>query len=192
MPTAIRHDVAYERQRETKAFVRTPFSILIDTAEQHPFRFSDLKADAKQDYLPLDVPIEFTCLGRHPDSLGDYSILGGVGRCHVERKSREDCQGTILGFEDGRRERFEKELANLAAIDAALVVVECSLDEIIDTAPDHGKRTKSQNAKTLFRSILALQQDYRVPWLFCGTRRLAEVATFRFLARWFEKRKRME
>lgn len=175
--------------RTPKTSIACPFTIIIDTAEQHPFAFTGLKADANQNYLPIKVETVSECLGRHPDSLGDYSIVGGVGSIHVERKSLEDAQGTILGWEDGRRDRFEQELANLSAIEAALVVVECSLPELLANAPDWGTKTKQQNAKTLFRSILAWQQDYRVPWLFAGSRAMAEQATYRFFYRWYEKKR---
>ena len=182
-----------------------PFTILVDTAEQAPFTFQGLRADADQDHRPLIVPTEFRAIGRHPDSLGDYSLdstVGGIGRCHVERKSMEDAHGTILGFKKGpdggpsRRERFEKELANLAEMEAAAVVVECDFQTLIANAPVYGQRTKAQNAKTLHRSVLAWMQDYGVPWLFCGGRRMAEQTTYQWLRRWhdqqIEERKEME
>lgn len=107
--------------------------------------------------------------------------------CYVERKSLEDCQTTLLGFSDGHRERFERELDNLQHTAAAMVVVECDLCELLNSAPAYGRRSRQHNAKTLLRSVLAYQQDYRVPWLFAGSRRMAEIATFRFLERFWRK-----
>lgn len=164
-----------------------PFVVLIDTAEQEPFTFQGLKTDAAQGSRPLIVPTERRELGRHPYGLGDYSLDTGKGRCHIERKSMDDAHGTILGFADGRRERFEQELANLAGIEAGLVVVECSFAELVNRAPTWGKRTASQNAKALHRSIVAFQQDYHVAWSFCDSRRMAEVTAFRWLERWHRK-----
>lgn len=163
-----------------------PFTVYIDTAEQEPFGFLALRTDAADGSRPLIVPTEPRCLGRHPDSLGDYSLSTGVNRCHVERKSKADAHGTILGW-DGRRDRFERELLNLSRIEAGLVVVECSLDELLDDAPEWGKRSKAANKKALHRSVIAFQQDYRVPWQFCGSRQLAEVTAFRWLERWHRK-----
>jgi len=163
------------------------FTILVDTAEQAPFTFQNLRADADKKYVRTVPDIEFRCLGRHPNSLGDYSLAGGLGRCHIERKSMEDCQSTILGFNDGHRERFECELGNLSQVECAMVLVECSLADLLKNAPQYGKKTAQQNAKTLFRSILAYQQDYRVPWLFCDGRGLAEQSAYWFLHRWWEK-----
>lgn len=163
-----------------------PFTVYVDTAEQEPFGFLGLRADAADGRRPLIVPTEPRCLGRHPDSLGDYSLSTGLGRCHVERKSMADAHGTILGW-DGRRERFESELENLSRIEAGLVVVECSFGELLAEAPAWGRTSAEANRKSLFRSVVALQQDHRVAWQFCDSRPLAERATFRWLERWHRK-----
>ena len=180
----IGHQLGYDD--DTDAANVTPFTILIDSAEQQPFTFLGIKGDSAEEARPWIVKTEWRSLGRAPDGLGDYSLDGFLGRVHVERKSVEDCQGTILGF-DGRRERFEKELANLEQCEAALVVVESSFQTVIQSVQQRGKKTQNQNAKTLMRSVLAYQQDYRVGWLFCDSRRLAEISTFRFLERFWRK-----
>ncbi len=180
-----------------------PFTILVDSAEQQPFTFTGFHADADRKGRELIVALGINLfprnLGRHPDSLGDYSTLEGLGRCHVERKSQADAYGTILGFAklvDGqpikdteRRKRFERELANLSNIEAAAVVVECSEGQLFDEAPEYdlGKKTAELNRKILHRSLIAWRQDYAAQWIFCDTRRLAEETTFRFLERFYEK-----
>lgn len=163
-----------------------PFTILVDSAEQQPFTFQGIKTDADQGGKELIVPVEWQSLGRHPHSLGDYSLSGGVGRCHIERKSMADAQSTILGW-DGRRERFEAELAALAEIECGVVIVECTEAALIANAPEYGTRTKAQNAKALSRSLIAFRQDYRVPWIFSADRRMAEIQAFRWLERWHRK-----
>lgn len=172
--------------------INNPFTILIDTAEQQPFSFEGFRSDANRKNRPLIVATERECLGRHPDSLGDYTIKEYRNRCNVERKSMNDAHSTLLGFGNGHRERFESELSNLAKIEAACVVVECSLHRLVAEAPEWGKRTAAQNAKSLHRSVIGLQQDYRIPWFFCDTRRLAEQTVFRFLSRFFEKQREQE
>ena len=180
-------------------FVTLPWRIIIDTAEGHPYTFCGIHAHADKGNRPIIVESVRRALGRHPVGLGDYSLeaidsgWSGIGLCHIERKSLEDCQSTILGFSDGHRDRFEQELSNLQHIildsgGAAMVVVECSFEQLIRHAPCHGVRPATHNAKTLLGSVLAYQQDYRVPWLFAGGRRLAEIATFRFLERFWKKR----
>ena len=163
------------------------FRIYIDTAEQHAYTFTGLRSDADKSYTALAVDIEYRCLGRHPESYGDYSLAGGLRRCCIERKSMQDAQSTILGFTDGHRQRFENELANLSQVESPLILVECSLSDLLTYAPEYGKKTRQQNAKILFRSVLAYQQDYRVPWMFCDGRALAEQAAYWFLHRWWEK-----
>jgi|GEM_PF-887864 hypothetical protein len=173
--------------------VVNPFTIIIDTAEQFPFTFQGFRTDGAADKSrPLIIPTEFRALGRFPFSLGDYAPDCGIGRCHVERKSMQDAHGTFLGWarkgEDvGRRDRFEQELERLSEIEAGLVVVECSFADLVRLAPEYGYRSAAANAKTLFRSVLAWQQDYAVAWQFCDGRRLAEQFVFRWLSRWHEK-----
>jgi hypothetical protein len=166
--------------------IANPFVVLIDSNEQQPFEFKGLRADANHGNRPLAIFTQWRCLGRHPNQLGDYSIDGFMGRVHVERKSIKDCQGTILGF-GGARDRFEQELANLSQIEAALVVVEGSLAAVLAEENEHRTREHRVIAKQLLRSIIAFQQDYHVPWLFCDSRRMAEVVAFRFLERFYRK-----
>jgi len=178
-----------------------PFRIVVDSAETHPFTFDGIHGDSRDGGKLLEIETLNRSLGRHPYSFGDYTIerpsdlFNSPGDGHwaevdgvaVERKSMEDAHSTILGFTDGHRERFESELSNLARCSAAMVVVECDLCEMLLSAPSFGTRTAKQNAKTLMSSVLAFQQDYGVPWVFAGSRRMAEVMTFRFLERFWRK-----
>ena len=174
---------------DTDEPVVTPFVVLIDSAEQNPFEFKNLRCgiQGKDNHKPLVVRTKWQSLGRHPNQLGDYSIEGYVGRVHVERKSVDDCQQTILGF-NGSRDRFKKELENLARIEAPLVVVEGTLTEVITETNGRRKTKPSVQSRTLLRSIIAFQQDYAVPWLFCDSRRMAEIVTFRHLERYWRKK----
>lgn len=173
-----------------------PFTILIDSAESQPFTFQCLHGDADQQNRPLIVPTKFVSLGRYPDSQGDYSLAGCTGRVAVERKSMEDAWSTVLGWETdyqterelpGRRQRFEKELENLAKLEAAMIVVEATFDDCLRLIPQWGTKPAKVNAKIFLRSVLAYMQDYKVPWLFCDGRRLAEVTAYRYLERFWRK-----
>ena len=159
-----------------------PFTVIIDAQEKQPFTFQDITGPGG---IPLIVPTMWKALGV---SNADYSIAGHEEHILVERKSLDDAHGTILGFNDGRRDRFERELENLSSKAVAAIVLETTLDELIATAPQWGKRTARQNAKTLFTSVLALQQDYRIPWIFAGSRPFAELALFRILERYWRHR----
>lgn len=164
-----------------------PFTILVDSMEQHPFTFRGIAQDADRGGRPLIVPCEFRHLGT---SMGDYSIDGYEGRAHVERKSAADATSTILGWGE-RRERFVRELENLSQMECSAVVIECTLGALVEfvrnSPPGRGRKTPDENAKIIYRQILAWQQDYRVPWIFCDSRQLAEITTFRTLERFWRK-----
>lgn len=174
-----------------------PFTILIDTAEGQPLNFTGFRGDAKEKYRPLVPKTKWKALGRHPDSRGDYSIEGLEHYVGIERKSLVDAQATILGFskardgeyerDTGRRDRFEKELENLANLHYAAVIVEATVEQVVELAPEWGKKPRHHNAKILHRSILAYQQDFRVPWHFCDGRRRAELTCLRVLQRAYRK-----
>jgi hypothetical protein len=176
--------------------IQNPFGVLIDTAEGQPFSFDGFRADADRKYAPLIVNRVYTSLGRHPNSLGDYAIDGCYGRCHVERKSMEDAWSTILGWETeyetnrnlvGHRARFESELANLASIEAGVVVVEATIDQCLDLMPSRGKKTIDENRKIFFRSLISFNQRFKVHWAWMSSRRAAEVYAFRWMERFWEK-----
>ena len=161
----------------------SPFTILIDPAEQHPWPFTAIKDGAGQS---LTVNTAFASLGRHPNSYGDYSIYGHDRRVAIERKSVADAQSTILGFKDGHRARFEQELANLATI-PSLVIVEGSFEFLLESARETPFRTAAMNRRTIYRSLLSFWMDYKVPWFFAGSREVAEVTAYRFFERYLRK-----
>ncbi len=99
-----------------------------------------------------------------------------------------DLQSTLLGFSDGHRDRFESEMENLSQIESALLVVECTKEDFLKHAPDYGKKSPELNAKILYRSVLAIAQDYRVQVEWSGSRRMAEIDCFRWLYRFWEKK----
>jgi hypothetical protein len=172
--------------------------VLIDSAEQQPWTFKGFKCDAARQYRPLIVKTEWQSLGRHPHGMGDYSIKGFENRIGIERKSIEDCRGTLLGWpkveegktlRSGRRERFEQELSNLSHLESACVIVEGTLEDVVLRCPDYGTKTRETQAKILFRSIIAMQQDYPVSWSFCDGKRSAEVFAFRWMERFWRHSK---
>lgn len=173
-----------------------PFTILVDTAEGQPFTFQGMAANALtrksiDEDRPLIVPTRMVALGRYPNSLGDYSVDGLEGQIGIERKSLEDVQGTVLGWasdsrHQGRRDRFEQELANLAKIRSGHIVVEAEMSRVLQEMPAYGKKDREENRKIFYRSVLAYRQDYAVQWHFCHTRRFAEYVTFHLLRRFWQ------
>jgi len=156
-----------------------PFTLLVDSAEQIPWTFAGLKSWRNSRDVPLIVP---TVRRKLAESHGDYSVDGLERLAGVERKSQDDAYGTILGWGD-RRENFTETLRTLAGLRYSCVVIECSIGRLIGETPAHGRKSARENAKILHRQILAWMVDYRVPWLFCDSRRMAEASAFRILER---------
>lgn len=153
-----------------------PFTVLIDSAEKHPFTFAGFVDSLER---PRLIQTEFRSLG---PSHGDYSISGLERDCHIERKSGPDAHGTFLSH-GVRRERWDRTLAFLAEVPCSAIVVECSFGELIKSVEARGKRSKGTLQKTLHRQVLAWAEDLRVPFHFCDTRRLAEATTLAILER---------
>lgn len=178
--------------------VTTQYTILVDSQETIPYAFTGLQTDAGK---PLAVITQIERLGI---GWGDYSIRGmepkviripppgEIGALRpiisLERKSMDDAHGTFLGFRDGRRDRFERELSLLNGITFAAVIVECTEPELYINAPEWGQKTAAENAKTLGRTIDSWRIQFnRVQWVFCEDRRMAEVKAFRLLDKFWRE-----
>lgn len=150
-------------------------TVVVDTREQLGYRFQGLRCDQADGGGLLTVPT-----ARGTLASGDYSLRGYEDRVAVERKSLADLYGTI----GQGRDRFERELARLAELDWAAVVVEATWPELVTDPPPHTQLPP----KAVFRSIVAWMVRYpTVHWLACGPRRLAEVTTFRLLERFLKE-----
>lgn len=157
-----------------------PFTVLIDVQEKKPFTFQGFKGDARENQRPLIVPTEIVSLG---PTHGDYSIKGMEREVHVERKSMGDAHGTFLSHGE-RRDRWDATLAFLAEIPCGAVVIECTLGQLIQGVESRGSRNVATLAKTIHRQVIAWQEDWRIPFIFCDDRRLAEKTTFQILRRY--------
>lgn len=161
-----------------REFVACPFRVVIDDREKRPFAFAGLHADARQGGLPLRVETAV----RHLPT-GDYSIEGMEHQVACERKSLCDLYSTL----GQHRDRFERELARLAALDFAAVVVEAEWSEVLNRPPPRS----SLNPKAVIRSVMAWQVRYRgVQWWFVPGRAVAEAVTLRLLQKVWQEREK--
>jgi ERCC4-type nuclease len=149
-----------------------PGTIKIDKREKLPYKFAKVRADKHEGGGLVSVPWEFGHLVS-----GDYSIDHHEWKVAVERKSKADLYGTL-----GKgRARFERELDRLNDMDAALVLVESELSDVLGNPPKYSR----QQPKAIYRIILAYQQRFpRVHWLFVPGREFAEATVFRYLQRY--------
>lgn len=161
-----------------------PFTIITDTREQAPWQFTGMRADSKQKYRPLIVPIE-----RRGIPTGDYSIVGHESAISIERKSPSDAFST---FATEQRNRFERELERLQAMTHfACVCVECEISELIrgPRSPTKSEKQSEVIGKTVYRSVIAWQQRFRgVHWMFLPGRQAAERFAFRAMERYWADR----
>lgn len=168
-----------EALTDPNAAIPTEFVVLIDHQEKLPYDFASIRCDADRNDRPQLVRTEVVNLGV---SHADYTLKNYEGRVAVERKSLDDAQSTFAAYGD-RRDAFENELHYLATIECSAVVIECTRSELYGSVQARGRRDERTLAKTLQRSLIAWEQDYCVPFVFCDNRELAEVETFRRLQR---------
>jgi len=165
-------------KKTTSEIVTSPFTVVIDTREQTPYMFADLRCDQREGGGPLSVLIARAGL-----DTGDYSVVGYEKIVAIERKSLADLFHT-LGQD---RERFERELERLSSYETARVLVEAEWSEILNSPPQHSQLLP----KTVWRSVIAWQERYpRIHWLMVPGRAFGEMAVYRILERAWKERER--
>lgn len=167
-----------------------PFTIYRDSMEQTPWSFKGLTTDSKQGNHPIVISTVWRALGQ---SMGDYSIAGMEDeetgwKISIERKSLADLYGTLLSG----RDRFKRELAILARMQSAHVVVEADWSDILQYNPqhwsDHSEAKREAIRKSVRRSIVAWSIDFpTIHWWLMPGRRAAEVVAFRILYKFWER-----
>lgn len=134
---------------------------MVDTREQLPLTFSD-RVVTERRALPA----------------GDYSVAGAEARIAVERKGIDDFVSSVIRD----RPRFLRELDKLRGYQAACVVVETGLPEILD----HQYRS-GVHPNAVLGAAIAIVVDYGIPVVFCGDRFAASRFTEGFLLRAYRK-----
>lgn len=130
----------------------TELTVAIDTREQLPYAFP------RSEVLTL--------------ATGDYSAVGFQDKVTVERKSKADLYQSL-----GKgRDRFERELARMAHMDVAAIVIESSLPELLIPPP----RTQ-MSPTSVVNSIIAWSIKYRVQVYFADDRDHGTALVWRLL-----------
>ena len=157
-----------------------PFTIVVDTREQLPYTFSGMTGSSGE---ILNVPTVRAGL-----ESGDYSIQGLEDRVAIERKSLEDCYGSVTW----ERDRFSREierLNDLAAGGFAAVVIEADWREILDPAEHRPGWINQTEPRSVVGTIDSWSIRYpRVHWIPAGDRRGGECRTFSLLRRFWQER----
>jgi ERCC4-type nuclease len=122
-----------------------PVRFIVDTREQEEYSFDPRLVATVRRALPA----------------GDYSIEGLEDRVAVERKTLDVFVSTVIHS----RARFREELRKLAGYQAACVVVEAGLIDVLQKRYRGGAHPNA-----VLGNALSLILDYRVPVFFCTTR----------------------
>jgi DNA excision repair protein ERCC-4 len=135
--------------------------VVVDTREQEPYSFDSERVAIVRRALPA----------------GDYSIEGIEDRVAVERKTLDDFVTTVIR----QRDRFHCELRRLAEYDAACVVVEANLTDVIG-----GRYRSGAHPHAILGAILSIVVDHGLPVFFCSDRQAAAWFTEGYLLRCHE------
>lgn len=124
-------------------------TVVIDSREQCPWLFHGYGVETVREGLPS----------------GDYSVEGYQDRIALERKSLDDLVGS---FSAGR-DRFEREMVRLSALEFSAVIVEASAEDVVR------HRYKSRmHPNAVLQTCFSWTVRHGIPFLFCGSRRHAE------------------
>ncbi len=122
--------------------------VVVDTREQEPYHFDPESVTATRRALPA----------------GDYSLEGWEDQVAVERKTLEDLVGTVIRS----RKRFHRELERLADLEAACIVVEANLSDML------AERYRSgAHPNAVLGAVLSIVVDFDIPVFFCSDRQSA-------------------
>ena len=135
------------------------FTVAVDTREQAPLTFGAWPT------ARLGLPT------------GDYSIVGCEARIAIERKSLPDLFACV-GRERGR---FERELARMAALEYAALVVEDPLEVLLA-----GHERSQVTGAAVVGSLCAWSVAYRLPVFAVAGRRLAAGVVLKLLSKWWK------
>lgn len=170
----------HQSRQQQRPMIVNPFTVIVDNREQSAYTFENLPLCGADRGKRLVVPVVVKYI-----PTGDYSIEGAEDAVCVERKSLEDLFGTL----GQGRQRFEAEFERMRAMQFAAVVVEATWEEICKPAVARPGTWQSRlNPRSVWGTVFAWSQRFpMVHWYTMGTKRLAEIATFEILQRWWQE-----
>jgi len=95
---------------------------------------------------------------------GDYSLAGFERMVAVERKTLDDLVSTVIHA----RDRFRRELERLAQYEAACIVVEGNLRDVLDRC-----YRSAAHPNAIVGNIVSIVVRFGIPVYFCSDREAA-------------------
>jgi len=138
------------------------FTVIQDSREQIPYSFS-----------AYDCTVEVGSLYS-----GDYSIRELESLIAIERKSLSDFIGCCSS---SGRERFKLELHRLRGYQAKAVIIEASLQDIIQ----HKYRSRI-NPNSVIGSVSSWTVTYGIPFIYADNRIGGQMITFSLLKNFYQ------
>ncbi len=135
-----------------------PVQVIVDTREKDPWSFDGMGVATVRGGLDA----------------GDYSLCGYQARMSIERKSLDDLVQTLIR----QRDRFHAELAKLAQMDYAAVVVEADVESIY-----RGHYAGHASVASVVGAIGSVCVDWQIPVFFCGSRYAASAFALELMTR---------
>jgi len=109
---------------------------------------------------------------------GDYSLQGYETQIAIERKSLDDYVQTVIHAQ----ERFSRELGLLRSYPRAWIVVEATLDDVLQ-----GRYASRAHPRSILALTAALMARYGIPVLFASDRPSAVALVEMLLLQWHEQ-----
>lgn len=181
IPQSRSAEPAQPTTRRTDDLTVTPFTILYDRREREGgWRFGEIEQAGERTLVRTREIHMVTA---------DYTVETADGvqlPCLVERKSHDDLIGSCGGGHERLRAEFERMRQVVAAGGHCCLICESSLDRIVDDLSDPaGLRRLKPNS--ILGILASWPQQFGVPILFAGSRRLAEQLTFLTLKKFHDR-----
>lgn len=172
-------DVPTPRRTLADDFFVVPFTVLYDHRESTGgWTFSGLIGDSRRKNRPLIVPTEKIHMVTADYTVQDVPVF-------IERKSHDDFIGSITGGHHNLELEFGRMQAIVEAGGYCCMVVESSMDRICDELESPASLRKA-NAANVLGVVASWPARFKVPILFAGSRRYAELLAFSVMDKFVE------
>ena len=156
-----------------------PFTIQFDRRERTGgWTFDGLTGDSRQKYRPLVVPTQEIHMLTADYTVADFDV-------YIERKSHSDFIGSLGGGHANLQAEFERMQTIIESGGHCCMVVESSLDKIMEELESPTSARKLEPSSVL-GMLATWPRRYGVPIHFAGSRRLAELLAYRIMAKYVE------